>query len=112
MGLRARAGFDPVAWLKDLTYAEIHAAAWGFGLLAAAVVGLRLPVPYLGEAFVVAYLLVLLRAAFLTTTILPDIRWFRLPKKYVGQIRNELPYYIGGGISGMSGTWVACWLIL
>ncbi|MEE6210836.1 hypothetical protein U3A55_11825 [Salarchaeum sp. III] len=84
------------AWLKDLTFAEVHAFIWGFGLVAG---GLTLHSTALlalaGGILIYAFTgrKALLRKLVKSSVDVPD---------YVfTQVRREVHYYIGGLLAGL-----------
>lgn len=87
------------AWFRDLSYAEVHAAAWGGGLVGAACLATVVWTATTGSLFLAAYLAVLARAVLgqRVRGLLPDRTALKVPKYVVRQVREELHYYLGGG---------------
>lgn len=96
-------GSDPaniVAFIKDLSFREVHAFTWGFGLIGIAVVAQSNGEPTIATAFYTAYAVILGRAMLGKSLreLLPNLtRLVNVPKYVIRQIRQEPHYYIGGG---------------
>lgn len=96
-----RIGF--VALLKDMTYKEAHSFTWGFGLSGGAVAAYGIGAAGIGLALTVGFLLLLVRAAFgrkLRVHFVAGRYGLQVPKYVVEQVRDELHWYIGGGVIG------------
>lgn len=86
-------GSDSVSfsgWLNDLTYAEVHAAIWGFGLT---ITGL-----YPVFAVLVAYAF-----GFNVFEWIGRVDESDIPKMTLRQIRRQVHYFlVGGGLGAVS----------
>lgn len=83
---------DPRQWLGDLTYAEVHAATWGFALVAAAVVT--------QSALFATAFLGLLAYAFTGSKAKSKSLGVDVPADVYRQVRHEVHYFILGGVLG------------
>lgn len=100
----AAKGSDPaniVAFVRDLTFQEVHAYLWGFGFIAAGIVAGWEGQPMLESAFYLAWTAVLGRAMLGKSLreLLPEVRVVTVPKYVIRQVRREPHYYIGGALS-------------
>lgn len=96
-------GFDPRRWASRLTYAEIHAAAIGAGLLFLAA---------LANSEAVFFLYLGVAIDVLRDPAESDGETsLRFAGKLRRQIHREFPYYVGGGVAGDRLGAGAYWLV-
>lgn len=80
-------------WLRDLTYAEVHAAIWGVGLIATGL--------YPVFAVLVAYAF-----GFNVFQYLDGVSADDIPNQTLRQIRRQVHYFIVGGALGVGLQWL------